>query len=80
MYELTEEQLEQVVGGYGFTGSSFGGGLAGATSGYGYTNSGAYSQTTPTYTYASGGNYSYANGINPFALGGAAANTTYHNP
>jgi hypothetical protein len=79
MYELNEEQLEQVVG--GFTGFNASGAGVGAASfngwGHGYLNSNANSYVTPSYAYGYGSNTVYGRGYQPTLLSGAAANTTY---
>ena len=79
MYELTEEQLEQVAGGYtGFTGSGTGvGSVSFGGWGHGYLNSSASSYTTPTYASAYGSNVAYGHGYQPVLLSGATASTTY---
>jgi bacteriocin-like protein len=79
MYELNEEELKQVAGGYtGYTG--FGAGVGAASFngwGHAYLNSGAGSYTTPSGAYGYGSNTVYGGGYQPFLLSGAAANTTY---
>lgn len=78
MYELNEEELKQVTGGYGFTGSGAGVGAASFSGrGQGYLNSNAYSRVTPSGAYGYGSNTVYGRGYQPFLLSGAAANTTY---
>ncbi len=78
MYELNEEELKQVVGGFaGFHSFGAGVGAAGATWGQTaeYSNAGSY--TTPSAAYASGNNFGYARGYQPSLLSGATAQTSY---